>query len=69
MINLSSEDDLKMRQMHKYLMNKGFPYHSVSVIYQHGFSVIFSNGIRDLVTDKIKEHIASNGFDLTINNK
>lgn len=66
-MRLSDEDNLKMKRMHKYLMNKGFPYHSVSVVYQYGFSVIFSNNVKDMVTDEIKEHIENNEFHLVIN--
>ncbi len=43
-----------LNDMHRYLMGKGFPYHSVSVIYQHGsFRCIFDEKVKDKVTEDV----------------
>ena len=55
----------QMNTVHKYLMNLGFPYHSVSVIYRPndlGLHVIFMESVRDQVTEAVKEFIKLNGF-------
>jgi len=65
----TSEELVIMKRMHTYLMEQHFPYHSVSVVEQHGLRVIFSNGIRDMVSDDIKEYIVLRGFTCTINPK
>lgn len=59
----SAKHDLE--SMHRYLMYKEFPYHSVSVIHRAqdlGLHVIFMEGVKDMVTDEIKGHIKSMGF-------
>lgn len=55
---------------HGYLMKKGFPYHSVSVIHRPqdlGFHVIFSNSVREMVTDEIKRALSNLDFNYSIN--
>jgi len=39
----------------------------VSVVHRpkEGFSVIFMNSVRDLVTDEIKDHVKSLGFSIS----
>ena len=51
--------------MHYWLMKEKFPYHSVSVIYRPqdlGFHVIFSDSVKDMVTERVKQYIQSNEF-------
>ena len=60
-MNIQSE----LIQMHRYLMYKKFPYHSVSVIHRYqdmGFRVIFMENVREMVTDEIREYIKAMGF-------
>ena len=42
--------------MHRYLMKKGFPYHSVSAIHRSqdlGFHCIFMDSVKDKVTKEV----------------
>jgi len=55
----------ELNSMHKHLMYKKFPYHSVSVIHRPqdlGFHVIFMESVKDMVTDEIKGYIEAYGF-------
>jgi hypothetical protein len=55
-MNVQSE----LKSMHRYLMYKKFPYHSVSVVHRHqdmGFHVIFMKSVKEMVTDEIKDYI------------
>lgn len=67
---MNAVEELKIRRMHKDLMEMHFPYHSVSVVEQHGnLRVIFSNGIRDMVTAAVIDHIEMYDFEYSINPK
>lgn len=60
----------RLNEMHSFLMKKGIPYKSVSVIHRHqdlGFHVIFSNDVRELVTPEIKDGIKNREFTYHIN--
>ena len=55
----------ELESMHNYLMYKKFPYHSVSVIHRSqdlGFHIIFSESVKEMVTDEISDRIKSLGF-------
>jgi hypothetical protein len=55
----------QLNSIHSYLMYKKFPYHSLSVIHRHqdlGFHVFFSDDVKEMVTDEIKEHLAAYAF-------
>lgn len=55
---------------HDYLMRMKFPYHSVSVIHRDqdlGFHVIFSNDVRDMVTDNVIKELTNLEFTYSIN--
>lgn len=55
---------------HDYLMRMKFPYHSVSVIHRPqdlGFHVIFSNNVRDMVTDDVIKALTNLEFKYSIN--
>lgn len=50
--------------VHRYLMNKGFPYHSVSVIHRPQdlrFHCIFDEAVRDRVDDAVKRYLKDEG--------
>jgi len=58
----------ELRTIHGYLMYKGFPYHSVSVIYREndlGLHVMFMDSVREKVTDEIRGYLTSSGFGIS----
>jgi len=66
-----SEQEI-LSDMHRYLLYKKFPYHSVSVIFRGndlGFHVYFMENVKEMVTEQIKGHIKSNGFTYSFVNK
>jgi hypothetical protein len=56
--------DIKLKVIHAYLMNHGFPYHSVSVLKDDhiGYHVLFMNDVCDKVTDEVKRELELYGF-------
>jgi len=51
--------------MHDYLMGKGFPYSSVSVIHRHqdlGFHVFIMECEKERVTEDVKDVMRLNNF-------
>jgi len=55
----------QLTTVHGYLMYNKFPYHSVSVIHRGqdlGFHVIFTEKVREMITDKIKDYLKSQEF-------
>ena len=60
---------LKLDLIHSYLMHKGFPYHSVSVVYRPneiGYHVFIMSGVKELITDDISLCLSHEGFNITI---
>lgn len=52
-----------LNSMHRYLMKKGFPYHSVSVIHRQqdlGFHCIFMKSVKDKVTKDVIDVMEGN---------
>ena len=55
----------QLKTVHRHLMYKKFPYHSVSVIHRQqdlGLHVIFMDSVKDMVTDEIKGYLKANEF-------
>lgn len=54
-----------LRFIHESLMYRGFPYHSVSVIYRQqdlGLHVFFMESVKDKVTEEVKTMLEIWGF-------
>lgn len=69
-MNASHEMQEVLNNMHQYLMDKGFPYHSVSVIYRPqdlGYHCIFSYIVEDKIDKEIKDYLSSEKFTFSIN--
>lgn len=52
-------------RVHKHLIERKFPYHSMSVIYQpynKGFHVLFMAEVIPMVTENVKRYLKANGF-------
>jgi hypothetical protein len=69
MASLSARQAEKLTYIHGILMAKGFPYHSVSVVFQpnDGFRCYFSGSVRDKVTTEITNILKKEGVSYIIN--
>lgn len=59
-----------MQDLHRYLMDMGFPYSSVSVVYRPqdiGVCCIFSHSVKDKVDEKVIDLIKSRKANYSIN--
>lgn len=65
---LQKERKIDMNIIHRFLMTKGFPYHSVSVVYRNdlGHMVFFMEDVEDKVTEAVKSNLKLYDFDYTI---
>jgi len=58
-------DKSKLYRIHKYLMKRGFPYHSVSVVYRRldlGYHVIFMEDQREFVDGDVLKQLKFENF-------
>ena len=69
-INTPYDIMIKMNDLHRWLMDMGFPYSSVSVIYRPqdiGVCCIFSDKVRDKVSKNVIDFINSHNSAYYIN--
>ena len=61
--------DNNLRQMHSYLMNEKFPYHSVSVIHRYQdlqYHVMFTEDVKHMITEKVKSYLKAFKFNYSV---
>lgn len=68
-MSLNANQAAKLSKIHGILMAKGFPYHSVSVVFRpnDGFCCHFADSVRDKVTSEVIDILKEEGFNYLIN--